>query len=273
MPASTLPPPPPPAASKPPPKAAPPSSLRLSRVDKSAHRHAIVLNCQEGWGKTTLMASSPNPVMILSPAETGYVTLGGAGRVADIPYIEVSTWQDLLSLLRNPELHQFDTVCVDTISGMYAMLAAEVLAKSFENNPSKYAMYGKGDKAACIEWMPIIPALESLKKHCNILLASHSAVCSFKNPEDDNFNRYISAMANDAWAATKQWADAVLFGTFFTAVEDGKGKGGTKRVLHTEHRASHDAKNRWGMPNMIQIPDDPAKVYETVFNHIPGAKR
>lgn len=271
MPANTLPPPPPKAS--PPPKPAATGGLKLSRVDKGNAHHAVVVNCQEGWGKTTLMASAPNPVLILSPAETGYVTLGHAGRVADVPYIEVSTWREFMDTLRSPELHQFDTVCVDTISGMYAMLASEVLNRSFENNPSKYAMYGKGDKASCIEWMPVIPALESLKKHCNILLASHSAVCSFKNPEDDNFNRYISSMAGDAWAATKQWADAVLFGTFFTAVEDGKGKGGTQRVLHTEHRASHDAKNRWGMPTLIQMPDDPAKVYETVFKHIPGATR
>ena len=69
----------------------------------------------------------------------------------------------------------------------------------------------------------------------------------------------------------------MLFGNFFTVIDDekkakrqGKGKaiGGTDRVLYTERRDAFDAKNRFGMPTEIWLPDNPAESWTTIWSHV-----
>ena len=67
-------------------------------------------------------------------------------------------------------------------------------------------------------------------------------------------------------AKAKEWADAVLFANYETIVEvvgegkgaKGKARGGQKRVLHAQHHACWDAKNRWDLPP--QVPLDFAQI-------------
>ena len=65
----------------------------------------------------------------------------------------------------------------------------------------------------------------------------------------------------------------MLFGKFVTITEKSKtgvikGIGGTDRILYTERRDAFDAKNRYGMPAEIDIPNDPAKTWETIWKHL-----
>ncbi len=70
----------------------------------------------------------------------------------------------------------------------------------------------------------------------------------------------------------KEWADAVLFANYKTIVmttKEGKKKaqGGQQRVLYTEHAATWDAKNRWGLP--MEVPFE----YASIAAHIPDASQ
>ncbi len=59
------------------------------------------------------------------------------------------------------------------------------------------------------------------------------------------------------WGLTHRWADMVLFLDYYVeTTDDGgrtKGRGGQERVMHTEHHAAYEAKNRSGLPSEIEM--------------------
>ena len=64
----------------------------------------------------------------------------------------------------------------------------------------------------------------------------------------------------------------ILFGARPTTVikartKDTKGKaqGGQQRILYTERSAAYDAKNRHGLPHVIQCGDDPAAAWNNFY--------
>jgi hypothetical protein len=89
----------------------------------------------------------------------------------------------------------------------------------------------------------------------------------------DDFDRFVCNIHHKSWGVTHKWADAVLFGNFFTVTEEKKknkikGVGGSDRVLYTERRDAFDAKNRFNMPEEIDIPDSPEKIWNEIWKHI-----
>ena len=48
-----------------------------------------------------------------------------------------------------------------------------------------------------------------------------------------------------------------------------KAQGGKVRVLHAEHSAAHDAKNRHGLPAVIRLGDTPEKAYAAFRSAFP----
>ena len=67
---------------------------------------------------------------------------------------------------------------------------------------------------------------------------------------------------------------ARLFRTVTAKNRDGKvkGIGGTDRVLYAERRDAFDAKNRYGMPPEVDVPDDPAQIWTTIWDQIKREK-
>jgi len=215
-----------------------------------------------------MLATAPKPLIVMAPQESGFVTLRRANRVPDVPCTTPDTWTDLLALIRTLGDSEFDTIGFDAIGGFEHLCKAHVMQRDFDNQETKYQSFGRGNATLAAEWMVLLSALEGLAASKTVILASHVEISNFSNPDGENYSRFVGDTNKNVWAATKRWADAVLFGTFFSTVEDGKGHGGTTRIVYTEHRATHDAKNRYGMPPMIQIPDDPNAVYGSIFAHI-----
>ena len=258
----------------PPPKrtqAAPPKPSGTPAFGKvKSSRYRVVLNCTEGWGKTTCMSHAPNVGMIMCGRETGLETLRGQGRVPDVDAVHVESWPELLALLRSDAVKSYDTLCIDTATSAYDLLSKHVLDSQFSGNSEKFKAFGKGVAVCEIEWNQLLDALERTGK--NIIIGSHVTTSKYSNPEGENYNRYTANLPDGVWALLRHWADAVLFGTFLTHVEQGKASGGTERVIYTEHRAAHDAKNRYGMDEFISVPRDTSKIYETLFNPITKGK-
>ena len=48
-----------------------------------------------------------------------------------------------------------------------------------------------------------------------------------------------------------------------------RGVGGGQRTLCTTERPSHLAKNRWRMPDSINLPDTPEAMWQAVAVHLP----
>jgi len=247
----------------------------------------IVLNCVEGWGKTSAIAFAPNAAIVQIRGETGYETLLGAGRVPQIDDTTINTWSELLALL--DDLNSMDDklphqiIGFDALNGIERLCHEHVCRRDYNNDwgDTGFASYQKGYDTALTDWIGLLAKLDKLKdKGITIVLTSHYQIKDFKNPVGADFDKYIADLHKKTWSLTHRWADAVLFGTFLTIVDKvdtkgkkGKGIGGTERVLYTEHRDTFDAKNRYGMPDVIEIPEDPSQIWNTIWQHIEPNKR
>jgi phage nucleotide-binding protein len=96
----------------------------------------ILVYAQAGAGKTTLVSTTPPPIVL--SAEAGLLSL----RDYDIPYIEIRNIDDLAEAYHwaaeSEEASQYQTVCLDSISE----IAEVVLASEKKKNKDPRAAYG-----------------------------------------------------------------------------------------------------------------------------------
>ena len=284
----------PPLAS-PPPSTPPPAAIAPRRTMPTAALSSrlasrkgviapprIILNAVEGWGKTTCAAYTKDPALIMLRGENGYDTLLSAGLVPDVPAAVIDTWENYMAELRfhaNTDPLPFATLNIDSLGIAERLCHEYTCLTEYKNNWSEtgFMSYQKGYETALTHWLEMLITLDKIRdKGASIVFLGHLQVRNFKNPLGPDYDRFLSdTHEKTTWAATRRWADAVFFGDFVTLVANldakgkkGKGVGGTERVLYTEHRDAYDAKNRYGMPSEIPIPDDPTRAWATITSHI-----
>lgn len=271
------------APARPPPADAQPAKQTVSAEPAKFGREVcalpprIVLNAVEGWGKTTAGSQCPKPAILQADSETGYQMLLQAGLVERIDCATSTSWPQTLAtldaMIAAPKAH--NSLVLDALNGFERQCQQYVCAESFKGDWGEkgFGGYQRGFELTSIEWIKLLARLDLLRSthKMMILLLSHCKIRPFKNPEGPDFDRYASNVHEKVWDATKQWADAVLFGNFFTAVASddpkqrkGKGKGGDQRVLYAVRSAAYDAKNRMGMEAILEIPDDYTQVWATI---------
>ena len=126
--------------------------------------------------------------------------------------------------------------------------------------------YGKGYQVALDEWRVICSRLDELRRARGmaVIALAHATVRTFKNPLDDDFDRYQLKMHEKSAGFLREWFDAVMFAQHETAVERqkdaggkvvGRGKGSSTgvRLLHTVEQAGFHAKNRYGLPAELEL--------------------
>lgn len=275
---STAPPPPLTAPSSPPlqPSASVPK-LAVPKVQFVPPR--LVINAVEGWGKTTVGAYAPGSVILMAKGETGYLTLLGSKRVPERPAVLIETWDEVLTLLDSlAENDQGAKVIVlDALNGFERLCHQHVCRQDFGGvwGDKGFLSFHKGYEVAVGEWLEMLGRLDVLHgKGKAILFLSHSTIRPFGNPEGENFDRYEPDCHRKTWGVTNKWADAVLFGKFVTVLDKQgakvKGIGGKARTLCTERSDAYDAKNRYGMAELIEIPNDHTKAWSIIATAIKG---
>lgn len=236
---------------------------------KTSRGSTVILNAVEGWGKTTLAANAPGAMMVMAPGETGYTTLYDHGLVPAIPTASPSSWEELLATVDNVPA-ECRHLSLDALGGFERLCHQFVCVRDFKGVWGEYGFdsFQRGAYASVSEWIILLSKLETLRNRgTSILLLSHVRIEQFPNPSGADFSRYVADCHKKTWGVTHKWADAVLFGTFYSVVETragkevevlkkGKGIGGTERVLYTQRRDAYDAKNRFNLPEVIDIPGD-----------------
>ena len=244
----------------------------------SGRGKAIILNAVEGFGKTSAVAFAEDSALICAPHETGYLTLVEAGIAPARPYVIANTWSELLNIVKGitPDVK---LLALDAIGGFERLNHENIVKRDFrgEWGEKGFASYQKGYTQSIPDWMQLIAALDNVRAAgTDVVILGHTKIKTFKNPIGTDYDRYVCDVHESTWGVTHKWADAVLFGNFYQVIEEEKrgrhkGKGGTERVLYTEHRDTWDAKNRFGMPESIDIPNDPSLVWETICNSMRKA--
>lgn len=213
----------------------------------------VTLYGVEGIGKTTFAAGAPKPIFL---GEDGTSQLD----VTRFPMPE--TWQEVLDAVRllANETHDFETLVVDTLDWAEPLLWAFICARDKKANIEDYGFH-KGYGAALDEWRVFLGALESMRraKRMHVILVAHSWIKTFKNPEAEDYDRYQMSLNDKAAGLIKQWSDAVLFANYETfAPKDVKtkrvrGVDTGARLLYTMRRAAYDAKNRYGLHEVLPL--------------------
>lgn len=217
----------------------------------------LVVYGQEGVGKTTLAAQLPSPLVLDTEAGSGQLV---------VDRVPVGSLEDLGAALREILEERaagrlpYRTVVLDTVDRIWNMAADHVCRekgwKSIED-----AGYGKGLKMATEQFCTCITALDRLvAAGLYVVCVCHAKVETLSLPDKEDFSVYqlkVSApgkQAEESAAFLKQWADAVVFCQFNTLVSSESGKAvAQKRVMRTAHGACWEAKNRYGLPETLDM--------------------
>lgn len=150
----------------------------------------------EGWGKTTLGAFAPSPLILAARDESGVQRLVDSGRMpASVPVAQVQAWPDLVAtvdaVVAKPQ--GIETLVLDSLGSFERLCAEHVCATKFGNEWGEhgFASYGKGWEMCLSEWVLLLQRLDRLRgMGIMVILLGHSTVAPFKNPAGADFDRY-----------------------------------------------------------------------------------
>lgn len=226
-----------------------------------------MLYAVHGIGKTTLGSEAPGSVFIQT--EDGFGLL-------DPPTMGIHTTFDQVlesigSLYNDP--HDYKTLVLDTLDDLEQLIWTQAC---IDNGWANIAApdYGKGYAAAFDHWKLFQQGMSDLRndRGMGIILLAHSAIQKFDAPESASYDRYVPKLHKAASEYLQEKMDCVLFANYRVSTVETKaghgkkvtrGVGGEDRVIYTEERPSHKAKNRFGMPPMIPLS------WDSVAKHIP----
>jgi len=227
--------------------------MSLGAVVKGKQSKAwrILLYGTEGVGKSTFASQCPSPIFLGAEDGTAHLDV--------VRFPSPQSWSDVLAAVQVliDETHAYKTLVLDTVDWAEPLLWAHICKRDKKQDIEDYG-YGKGYQAALDEWRVFLAQLEKLRaKNINVLLLGHSHLKPFKNPEDDDYDRYELKLHAKAGGLLKEWCDAVLFANYETASrKDAK----TKRVrgvstgaryIYTQRTAAYDAKNRFDFAEVM----------------------
>jgi len=238
----------------------------------------------EGVGKTSLGACAFKPIFIMLGGEVGLETLIGAGRVPPTPrFPELDSFDAVMSCIEalREGRHDYKTLVIDALNGLERLVHEHVCKRDYGGRWGKdgFLSYMQGYENSLADWRLLLKALDRLRneRRMAVIMLGHTRVATFKNPEGPDYDRFTPDVHPKTWGLTHKWADYVLFLHFETFVEEGKstrakGKGGTRRVIHSERSSAWDAKNRFGLPNRIDCGASPQQAWKNLVAAFAAAK-
>jgi hypothetical protein len=224
-------------------------------ISKGKQKQAVraVIYGVEGIGKSTFAAGLPSPLFLDLEKGTSHL---------DVARADVETWADLELALTECLTTDFETIVIDTADWAEAACAEMVLKKHNKKSIEDFG-FGKGYVILAEEFRKIIARAEALiSRGKNVVFLAHSKIVRQSPPDQtDGFDRYELKLAKQVSPILKEWADLLGFANFKTQVvegSDGRNKitGGKERILHLEHSAAWDAKNRFGLPASMAFASD-----------------
>ena len=260
----------------------------------------IIIHGAGGMGKTSLASHFKNPIFVLSPGETGLLTLQDNGLVdPSIPHFQFddgnggvthscSIWEEALSAVDalTTQDHDYKTVVFDVMNGFEKLCQEYVCEKHFGGNwgieeKKGFDSYGAGYKVTLPEWTQFIQLLGNLRdrRRMTVVGLCHTGVSLFKNPEGPDYDRYVPDMHDRAWKYLSGQFDIVLFLHRYVAAEKergtskAKGKGGIERLIEVETTAAWDAKNRHGMSDPISMGNSSEEAWKNLVSAMTQAKK
>ncbi|MCM2138926.1 ATP-binding protein [Vagococcus fluvialis] len=224
-----------------------------------AKAQKVVIYGPEGIGKSTLAAQFPSPL---------FTDTEGSTNNMDVKRFDKPTsWQMLLQQIEFVKnTRPCDTYIIDT-ADWAELLCIEYICQKYDKKGIEDFGYGNGYTYLGEEFGRLLNKLsELIDVGVNVVLTAHTQIKRFERPDEMGaYDRWELKLGNKKTVATtaslvKEWADMVLFCNFQVTVVSGgsapnakkKGVGG-KRIMYTTHNPAWDAKNRFGLPDQMDM--------------------
>lgn len=222
-----------------------------------AKAQKAVIYGPEGIGKTSLASQFPDPVFIDTEGSTNNMDVSRL----DKP----SSWTMLMQQIDFvKQTMPCKTLVVDTIDWAERLCIEYITSNAGKKSITEFG-YGEGFIKLEEEYGRFLNKLSDLAEvGINVVLTAHAKIVKFEQPDEMGaYDRWELKLGNKTTAKTaaltKEWADMVLFCNYKTlsVASDDKGKKfkgqGGKRVMYTSHHPAWDAKNRFGLPEELDM--------------------
>jgi len=225
----------------------------LNIVEGKEHRALkFVVYGPEGIGKSTFASQFPEPLFI--DTESGTVNL-------NVRRIKCSkSWDELIAIVK--EIIATPTICktlvLDTADWSEILCINAVCEKYRKSNIEDFG-FGKGYTYLSDEFSKLLVLLDKvIEAGINVVVTAHGKPRKFELPDEmGQFDRYEMKLSKQVAPLLKEWCDALLFAnykTFLVTTENNTKKAqGGKRVLYTSHHPCWDAKNRFNLPEELDL--------------------
>lgn len=221
----------------------------LNKVTRGKVERAqrVLIYGVQGVGKSTFAAMAPDPVFLGADSGSGHL---------DVPRFPApNTWADVVGCVKDyaNSDHDYKTLVLDPIGWFEPLCYAHVCDLNGWNDIESPG-YGKGYAAALNVWRLLVTDLErAWLRGSNICLVAHATIKPFNNPEGENFDRYVPMMHAGLSSVIQSWVDNVFFATYNVVVtNEHKGQRGD-RVIKCNYAPAYDAKNRYGLPDILPL--------------------
>lgn len=205
----------------------------------------------EGVGKSSLAAKFPNPLFL--------DTEGGTSRL-NVRRIKIKNWDELLAsvkeVIANPDVCK--SLVIDTADWAESFCIDYICAKYRQASIESFG-YGKGYTYIQEEFGEFLKLLNRLTEvGINPVIIAHGKPRKFELPDEQGaFDRYETKLTKQVAPLIKEWCDMLLFcnyKTFVVTTENNAKKAqGGKRVMYTTHNPCWDAKNRFDLPDELDL--------------------
>ena len=233
--------------------------IKEGRVAKA---QKVVIYGVEGVGKSTFASKFPEPL---------FIDLEGSTNNMDVKRLDPpASWTILLQQLEwIKSTKPCKTLIIDTADYLEEYLCKPYVVTTRPNSKGAYVKniedygYGAGYKHLGEVWGKdfLNKCTEVVDSGINVVIIAHATQRKVELPDEMGaYDRYELKLEKKTAALTKEWADLLLFMNFKTEVitiKDGmkttkKGQG-QSRKMYSDHHAAYDAKNRFGLPEEMDL--------------------
>jgi len=220
---------------------------------------AVMLHGVHGIGKTSFALDAPNPVYVGSEEADEY-------DMARFPRVE--NWGMLieqLKALRDLE-HDFKTIVIDTTDSLEQVAEKAILASKGNEGKTMataFGGYGKAYERMSDMFLDVrddylVPLRD--KRGMNVVLLSHCEKVKHEDPmTNTSYDQFIPANHKKVRPIWEDWVSVILFVNYYLVrAENSAGKEYAQgadglRMVYTEERPSHVAKNRFSLPYEMEF--------------------
>ena len=211
----------------------------------------IVVYGSEGVGKSTFASKFPDAV---------FIDTEGSTKQLDVARFDFPTsWEMVLQEVEyvKNNAYQFKTLVLDTADWAERLCIKCVCDRAQKNGVEDFG-WGKGYTYVAEEFGRLINLLSEIaNKGVNVVVTAHAKMNKVEQPDEmGSYDRWELKLTKQTSPLLKEWADILLFANYKTIVvstgkDKYKGQGGQQRIMYTTHTAAWDAKNRFGLADVL----------------------